>query len=252
MTRYKAVVAYDGSGFSGYQVQPGKRTVQREIEAALKKIHKGNVVRITASGRTDAGVHAKGQVIHFDSPFAIPPDAFRMALETRTPRDISFRSVEAVADDFHARFDTTGKEYQYVIKRSELFDPFMRHFAWHYPYPLDLLKMEEASRVLIGEHDFTSFCRTKTEQENKVRTIYAISIEQPAEDILTLTYRGNGFLYNMVRILTGALLDSGQGRLTPQGLKEALDAKNREALRSKTAPPEGLYLMNVFYDEFGK
>ncbi|MHC5252865.1 tRNA pseudouridine(38-40) synthase TruA [Listeria kieliensis] len=252
MTRYKAIIAYDGSGFFGYQVQPEKRTVQSEIEQALQKMHKGDFIRVTASGRTDAGVHAKGQVIHFDSPLEIPGDSFRMALETRTPRDISFRSVKAVDSDFHARFDTTGKEYRYLIQCGKLFDPFMRHFAWHFPYPIDLQKMEEAVTILLGEHDFTTFCSARTEMENKVRTLYQIEMEQVNDELFAITYRGDGFLYNMVRILTGALMDVGQGKLSLDDLKKALDAKNREALRSKTAPPEGLYLMNVFYDEFGK
>ncbi|WP_088816191.1 MULTISPECIES: tRNA pseudouridine(38-40) synthase TruA [Listeria] len=248
MTRYKAVIAYDGSDFSGYQVQPNGRTVQEEIEKALKKMHKGNFGRIVASGRTDTGVHATGQVIHFDSPLQIEPEKFRIALQTGTPRDISFLSVEKVSDDFHARFDVTGKEYRYVIDRSKIFNPFKRDFALHFPYALDLEKMGSVAKLLIGEHDFTSFCSARAEQESKVRTIYHIEIVEVDETTLMISYQGSGFLYNMVRILTGVLLDAGQGKLSEADILRAFNAKSREALRSKTAPPEGLYLHTVFYD----
>lgn len=247
MTRYKAVLAYDGSGFVGYQVQPNGRTVQEEIEKALKKMHKGDFLRITASGRTDTGVHAVGQVIHFDSPLHIEPEKFRIALQMGTPRDISFHSVEKVADDFHARFDVTGKEYRYMIDRSKIFNPFKRNFALHFPYQLNVEKMKSAAKLLIGEHDFTSFCSARAVQESKVRTIYQIEITEVDETTLMIAYRGSGFLYNMVRILTGVLLDVGQNKLGEPDIIRAFEARNRESLRSKTAPPEGLYLQEVFY-----
>lgn len=246
MPRYKVILAYDGSGFSGYQVQPYKRTVQSELEEALLKMHKGEFVRVTASGRTDTGVHAAGQVIHFDSPLHIPNEKFQRALQRMTPFDIGIHSVEQVPDDFHARYGTVGKEYRYVIKNSTDYDPFSRNFALHYPYPLSIEKMQEASQILIGEHDFTSFCSARTEQDSKVRTIYSIEFRKEKETI-TICYRGDGFLYNMVRILTGALLDIGQGRMTTEILEQALQAKDRTKLPSVTAPAQGLYLWEVAY-----
>lgn len=246
MPRYKVTLAYDGSGFSGYQVQPHQRTVQSELEAALGKMHKGEFVRITASGRTDTGVHAVGQVIHFDSPLQIPNDKFKRALQRMTPFDISIRSVEQVTEDFHARYGTIGKEYRYVIKNNLEYDPFSRNFALYYPYKLSIDKMREASQILIGEHDFTSFCSARTQQDSKIRTIYAIRFIEEG-DTITICYQGDGFLYNMVRILTGALLDIGQGRMLPEKLEEALLAKDRTKLPSVTAPAQGLYLFKVAY-----
>ncbi|WP_099222876.1 tRNA pseudouridine(38-40) synthase TruA [Listeria costaricensis] len=248
MARYKATIAYDGSGFNGYQIQPNGRTVQAEIEKALQKMHKGEHVRITASGRTDTGVHAKGQVIHFDSPLAIEPANYRQALQVMTPLDISFLTLERVSDDFHARFQTKSKEYRYVVKRSEVFDPFSRHFALHYPHPLDLEKMRAGAEVLIGEHDFSSFCSAKTERENKIRTIYEIEIMEIDHETIVLRYKGNGFLYNMVRILTGSLLDVGNNKISVSELKKALEARERTALSSKTVAPQGLYLWKVAYE----
>ncbi|WP_239253457.1 tRNA pseudouridine(38-40) synthase TruA [Listeria ilorinensis] len=249
MARYKATIAYDGSGFNGYQIQPNGRTVQAEIEQALQKMHKGEQIRITASGRTDTGVHAKGQVIHFDSPLMIEPAKYRQALQVMTPLDISFLELEQVSDDFHARFQTKSKEYRYVVKRGKFFDPFSRHFALHYPYVLDLEKMRSAAEVLIGEHDFSSFCSAKTERENKIRTIYEIEVLEIDTETIILRYKGNGFLYNMVRIITGSLLDVGNDKLSISELEKALKAKKRTALSSKTVAPQGLYLWKVEYKE---
>ena len=147
MIRYKCIISYDGSGFSGYQVQPNKRTVQSQIEATLTKMHKGSTVKITASGRTDAGVHAKGQVIHFDSPLGLPPEKWEVALNTMLPSDISIRSVEKTDPAFHARFDAIGKEYRYFLYQSRKRDPFKRNFSFHYPHRLNLDAMKEVCQV---------------------------------------------------------------------------------------------------------
>ncbi|MBC1937484.1 tRNA pseudouridine(38-40) synthase TruA [Listeria grandensis] len=245
MKRFKVVIQYDGTEFVGYQIQPNGRTVQEEIEKALLRMHKGDVVKIIGSGRTDTGVHAKGQVIHFDSPLAIPPAKYRKALQTFTPYDISIVSVEEVDADFHARFGTAGKEYRYFVQRSEFFDPFARHFSLHFPYKLDVSRMREAADVLTGEHDFTSFCAAGSSRENKVRTIYAIEIIEEG-DTLIFSFKGNGFLYNMVRILVGTLLDVGNDRLTVAQVKANLEARDRTQ-GAKTAPPQGLYLWEVYY-----
>lgn len=245
MQRYKCIVAYDGTGFAGYQVQPGKRTVQLEIEQALSKIHKGDSVRIAASGRTDAGVHARGQVVHFDSKLQIPGERFKKALNAMLPRDISILDASQVDMDFHARFTSVRKEYRYRISLSEERDPFLRDYAYHYPYRLDLEAMKEAAHYLQGTHDFTSFCSAKTEVVDKVRTVEEI-IFNTSEDELVIQFIGNGFLYNMVRIMTGTLLEVGSGKKAPAEMKRILAARDR-VQAGKTAPGHGLYLWKVDY-----
>lgn len=245
MQRWKCTICYDGTLFSGYQVQPGKRTVQSEVEAALKRLHKGSEVKITASGRTDAGVHAKGQVIHFDSPLQIPEDRWIHALHALLPDDIVIRKTEKALPDFHARFDAVGKEYRYIVCTAREKDPFTRHYQFHYPYPLDVALMEEAASYFIGTHDFTSFCSAKTEVVDRVRTIKEIEIIEN-EEMLVFRFSGNGFLYNMVRILMGTLLEVGSGQRKATEIPYILEQKDR-TLAGKTAPAHGLYLWEVFY-----
>ncbi|CAM3933523.1 tRNA pseudouridine(38-40) synthase TruA [Mesobacillus zeae] len=243
--RIKCIVSYDGTGFSGYQVQPEKRTVQRELEAALGKIHKGLEMRVSASGRTDAGVHARGQVIHFDTPLMLPEDRWTIALNSLLPADISVLHSEIAPGNFHARFDAKGKEYRYFIYRSRQRDPFRRNYAYQYPYPLDIQRIRESFPYLIGTHNFTSFCSAKTEVEDRVRTLEEIQLLE-VEGGLVFRFRGNGFLYNMVRILTGTLLEIGSGDRNPDELPGILKKKDRSAA-GKTAPGHGLYLWEVFY-----
>ena len=245
MQRYKCIISYDGSGFSGYQVQPNKRTVQTELEAVLAKMHKGNPVKVSGSGRTDAGVHAKGQVIHFDSPLPIPEEKWEVALNSMLPEDISVRSVMIVDASFHARFDAVGKEYRYVLLLSSIRDPFQRNYAYRYPYQLNLATMREASKFFLGTHDFTSFCSAKTEVEDKIRIIETIDFIMEG-NLLTLRFVGNGFLYNMVRILVGTLLAVGSGDMKPEEIPVILEKKDRR-FAGKTAPAHGLYLWKVFY-----
>lgn len=245
MQRYKAIISYDGTGFLGYQVQPKGRTVQAELEAALAKIHKGVPVKVTASGRTDAGVHAKGQVIHFDSPLAIPEDRWVVALNSLLPEDLAVLFVHKAENAFHARFDAAGKEYRYQLQLSGFRDPFQRNYVYRYPYALNLEAMREASRYLLGTHDFTSFCAAKTEVQDKVRTIKEIDFLLDG-DLLTIRFVGNGFLYNMVRILVGTLLAVGSGDLSPEEIPSILEKKDRSAA-GKTAPARGLYLWEVLY-----
>ncbi|MGX6446211.1 tRNA pseudouridine(38-40) synthase TruA [Neobacillus sp. K501] len=245
MQRYKCIIAYDGTRFSGYQVQPNKRTVQSDFEAVLSKMHKGENVKVSASGRTDAGVHAKGQVIHFNSPLPISEDKWELALNSLLPDDISVLKVEKASETFHARFDASGKEYRYFLYLSRKRDPFQRNFAYHFPYPLDIALMNKASQYLLGTHDFSSFCSAKTEIEDKVRTIEAIEIRQEGQS-LSFRFVGNGFLYNMVRILVGTLLEVGSGDRKPAEILDILEKKDRR-FAGKTAPANGLYLWEVFY-----
>lgn len=245
MQRYKCIISYDGTQFAGYQVQPNKRTVQGEVEKALRKLHKDMDVKVSASGRTDAGVHARGQVIHFDSPLKIPLEKWEVALNTLLPEDIAIIHTEMAADDFHARFDAKGKEYRYFVYRSLRRSPFKRNYAYQYPYSLDIKKVNEAVPFLIGEHDFTSFCSAKTDVVDKVRELRKIEVIEEG-DMLTFRFIGNGFLYNMVRILVGTLLGAGAGDISPESLPDIIEKRDR-AYAGKTAPAQGLYLWEVHY-----
>ncbi|MFS0644936.1 tRNA pseudouridine(38-40) synthase TruA [Siminovitchia sp. 179-K 8D1 HS] len=247
MQRYKGTIEYDGSGFSGYQIQPKGRTVQEEIEKVLKKMHKGRHVPVTASGRTDAGVHARGQVIHFDSGLSLPSERWVKALNSLLPDDISLLNVEAAAPEFHARYDAVGKTYKYFLYNREARDPFKRHYYAHVRGKLDIGRMRKAAQFLAGTHDFTSFCSAKTEMTNKVRTISRLEIDDRHPE-LVFTFTGNGFLYNMVRIMVGTLLEVGTGKLDPQDIPDILAAKDRR-LAGKTAPAQGLYLWEVYYEK---
>ncbi|HHY74343.1 MAG TPA: tRNA pseudouridine(38-40) synthase TruA [Bacillus bacterium] len=245
MDRLKCTIAYDGTDFSGFQVQPNDRTVQGDIENALKKLHKGEDIRIHPSGRTDAGVHAHGQVVHFDSSFVIPAERWVIALNTLLPDDIVVTNVEQVDMNFHARYDVVKKEYRYFLLNQKDRDVFRKNHSYHYPYLVNLEKVIEGSKHLLGTHDFTSFCSTKSDKENKIRTIEEIEIKQIGNEIV-FRFVGNGFLYNMVRIIVGTLLKVGQGRLSPEDIKGILDKKDRKAA-GKTAPAHGLYLWRVWY-----
>jgi tRNA pseudouridine38-40 synthase len=246
MSRIKIVFSYDGASFSGYQVQPNKRTVQLELERALKKMHKGTPIKVISSGRTDAGVHAIGQVCHFDSALNIASEAWKKALNALLPNDIHVHSAEEVEATFHARFDTTGKEYRYKLLTSKDPNVFQRHYMYHYPYHLNKNDMKEAAKYFIGTHDFTSFCAANTDVKDKVRTIYSIDIIEEGHE-LVLVFNGNGFLYNMVRILVGTLLEVGNGKIKVSEIPDIIAAKNR-AKAGKTAPSQGLYLWEVFYN----
>ncbi|WP_431801973.1 tRNA pseudouridine(38-40) synthase TruA [Halobacillus andaensis] len=246
MHRLKCTVQYDGTRYAGYQVQPNGHTVQEELEKALTKMHKGRRVKVTASGRTDSGVHARGQVIHFDTDLHIPASNWKRALASMLPPDIHVAHAEQVDNDFHARYDTTGKEYRYFVWNSREPDIFRRNFTYHIKMPLHLEAMKTACRLIEGEHDFTSFCSSRTDVKgSKVRTIHQASIEKNGDE-LTFVFKGSGFLYNMVRILVGTLLEVGRGERKPEDLKAIIEAGNREAA-GKTAPPHGLFLWKVDY-----
>lgn len=247
MKRLKCTIAYDGTNFEGYQIQPNGRTVQGELQNALKQLHKGSEVKVYASGRTDAGVHAAGQVIHFDTNLHIPSEKWPHAMHTKLPADIRILSVEEVPSSFHARFSVVQKEYRYKVWIGERQDVFQRQYTYFYPLPLNIASMQEAKQYLIGTNDFTSFCSSKTEIEDKVRTIYELDISQE-ENVLIFRVVGNGFLYNMVRIIVGTLLDVGRGKLQANNLPTIINGKNREHA-GKTAPAHGLYLWNVVYND---
>lgn len=245
MQRIKMTLSYDGTAFNGYQIQPNGRTVQEEVQCALKQMHKGASIPITGSGRTDARVHAHGQIIHFDTPLSIPSENWTRALNAQLPQDVRVLHTETASSDFHARYDVVRKTYQYRVHNRAASDVFRRNYAVHEPHPLNVKEMRRAAAHLIGEHDFTSFCASKTDVKNKVRTIYRIEIER-IQDELVFTFEGSGFLYNMVRILMGTFLEIGRGRRSANEMVSILEAKNRNTA-GKTAPPHGLYLLQVSY-----
>jgi tRNA pseudouridine38-40 synthase len=242
--RFKCVVAYDGTDYSGFQVQPNEITIQGEIEAALARIT-GEEIQVYGSGRTDAGVHARGQVIHFDTKSGIPLDKWRFVLNNQLPDAIVIRSVEEVDASFHARFDVKSKEYRYCIDNGPVADVFRHRYADHIRLPLDVEAMQRGALHLVGEHDFTSFCSAKTFVSDKVRTVYDIRVERLGDEVW-VTCRGNGFLYNMVRIIVGTLVEVGQGKRHPDELRTILLARDREQA-GKTAPAKGLTMWEVVY-----
>ncbi|MFF2879345.1 tRNA pseudouridine(38-40) synthase TruA [Gottfriedia sp. NPDC057991] len=246
MNRIKCIISYDGTLFNGYQVQPNKRTVQTDIETVLTKMHKGNPIRIHASGRTDTGVHAIGQVIHFDSDYALQPEQWKRALNAQLPKDINVKFVEIVDDNFHSRFDVVRKEYRYFIWNEKDENVFSRNHHYFFPFDLNIVKMQEALDCLLGTHDFSSFCASNTDIKDKVRTIYKGSISKTDQGIV-IALEGNGFLYNMVRIIVGTLIEVGQGKRDVKSVKNALLAHER-AKAGKTSPANGLFLWKVDYN----
>ncbi len=246
LQRYKAVISYDGSAFSGFQIQPNGRTIQAELEKALAKMHKHHTVKIVGSGRTDAGVHARGQVIHFDSPLQIPTEKWKKGLNALLSDDLVMMDIEKVSSDFHARFDASHKTYKYRVYTQKTRDPFRHHFATHYPFSLDLDQVKLAANHLVGTYDFTSFCSAKAEVLNKVRTVSEIKVENKGDEVI-FTITGNGFLHNMVRIIVGTLLEVGSGKRKASDMLGILQGRDRQ-LAGKTAPPQGLYLWQVEYN----
>lgn len=246
MRRLKAIISYDGTQFSGYQVQPGERTVQAEVERVLAIMHKGEKIKVTASGRTDARVHATGQTLHFDSPLAIPVDKYMKALNVQLPRDIRVMSMEEVAADFHARYSVTGKRYRYIWSCEAVQSPFRRQYTVETNgVKPNVEAMQEAAKAIIGTHDFSCFCAANTSVKDKVRTVTTLQFEWYGEE-LHMVIEGNGFLYNMVRIIAGTLWEVGIGRRDIENVALVVQSMNRNKA-GKTAPPQGLYLEKVFY-----
>ncbi|MGO1061038.1 tRNA pseudouridine(38-40) synthase TruA [Planococcus sp. FY231025] len=247
MKRMKAKIAYDGSGFAGYQIQPEARTVQQELMAVLQNIHKGEVIQVVASGRTDAKVHATGQVIHFDTPLSIPVSGWLKALNVLLPEDIRVLEIAEAEPGFHARYHTVGKTYRYKWDRSPIINPFTRHYMVHTKQRPDVGEMREAAAAFIGTHDFSSFCAANTGVVDKVRTIRRLDFEEHGEE-LHMVIEGSGFLYNMVRIIAGTLMEVGLGRREAAELREIIRSADRGAA-GKTAAAHGLYLEHVEYED---
>ena len=247
MPRFKVTLQYDGTPFVGFQVQPNGHTVQEALEKALKLMSKGQTIPVVGSGRTDSGVHALGQVIHFDYPAEIGEEAVLRAMNSILDDAIRITKVERVEDDFHARFHTNGKKYIYKVDTSKFPSPFTRQYMYHHPYRTDIKRMQEALKDIIGVHDFKSFCSTKTDKTNFVREIHRAEVTaDPDAEILTFVFEGSGFLYNMVRILVGTTLQIGDGLRPVDEMKRLIAAEDRNEA-GPTAAAHGLYLAEVYY-----
>jgi tRNA pseudouridine38-40 synthase len=246
-------VSYDGAPYNGFQTQPGLKTVQDELEQAIKMLT-GEELKITASGRTDSGVHARGQVFNFYTDSQIPLERWCMAINSRLPKDIIVRNAVEVPEAFHSRRSAKRKTYRYTIRCGRNPDVFKRHLEFHHPAPLDVEAIREALQHLVGKHDFSSFCSSRTAKTDFVRTIYEARLEcEPFEsDLRSFAFHifltGSGFLYNMVRIIVGTLLQVGEGKRSSLEMKAILEARNR-AMAGPTAMAHGLMLWEVFYKE---
>lgn len=244
MIRVKCIVCYDGSKFHGFQVQNKYRTVQGEIQKALKNICQEEII-IHASGRTDAKVHARNQVFHYDTKKDLSKEKWKQAINHFMPNDIYIKSCHIVDETFHSRYSATKKEYHYQLNTSE-YNPFDTNYIYQYGRPLDIEKMQEASNIFIGEHDYASFC-SNDPYGNTIRTIYQIDIEEN-DGIITFKLLGNGFRRYMVRHIVGGLIQVGANRMTVQELFELLESKGKRKCLHK-AKPQGLYLHEVFYEK---
>lgn len=244
MANFKLVLSYDGTDFNGWQMQPGLRTVQETLEQAIQSII-GVRPRLSASGRTDAGVHAVGQVVNFPTIYQIEPYNLRKALNARLPDDVSIRECHIMTDEFDANRDAVRKLYRYVIRDSNIRDPFMRKYYATSKHPLNVAAMHSAAQVLVGTHDFHSFETDWPNRASSVRTITHLSVNR-ASEYIWIDIEADGFLYNMVRSIAGTLMNVGRGYWDEAKIAEILTAEDRREA-GMTAPACGLFLMRVTY-----
>ena len=244
MRNIKLTIEYDGKDFNGWQKQPNKLNIQGTIEQAIKNIT-GEDVELNASGRTDAGVHALGQVANFKTNSEIPIEKFAIAINSKLKKSIVIKKAEEVDEKFHSRLNCKRKTYRYIINNSSEGTAIYRYLETHIPQKLDVKKMEQALKYFEGEQDFKAFKASGTSSKSSVRTIYKTQIYKK-EDRIIIELTGNGFLYNMVRIIAGTLVDVGLGKIEPQQIENIIKEKKRENA-GKTLPPNGLYLVSVEY-----
>ena len=245
MRRIRLIVAYDGTAYHGWQVQPNAVTIESMLNAALSDLLRENVA-VHGASRTDSGVHARGNVAIFDTESRMAADKICFAVNQRLPEDIRVVESGEVPMDWHPRKRVSTKTYEYKILNRRIELPDKRLYTYFCYYDLDLEKMRQAASYLVGEHDFKSFCSAKAQVSGTVRTVYSLSVERDAQDVITIRITGNGFLYNMVRIIAGTLLSAGTGQIVPEQVKEILEAKDRR-VSGPTAPAKGLTLIGITY-----
>ena len=239
-------ISYNGAGYHGWQVQDNAVTVQQVLQDAIYSVFQKRE-NIIGCSRTDSGVHANIFCCNFRTESNIPIDKIPDALNANLPRDIVVLSSKEVPLEFHSRYDCIAKEYEYRILNSKKRNPFRDGLCWFYPYDLDEKLMNEECKVFIGMYDFSAFCASKSSVEDKTRTIYDFSVRRENDDVI-FTVKGNGFLYNMVRIMVGTLVDISRGKIEKDSIRNIILSLDRDRA-GVTAPPEGLYLNRVFYDE---
>ena len=245
MQNYKIIIQYEGGRFQGWQRQTTTdNTIQGKMEAILSKMCNAPI-EINGAGRTDAGVHAKGQVANFKINTDKSPAEIMRYLNMYLPEDIAVTEISKVDERFHSRLSAKEKIYCYRILNAQISDVFTRRFVYKMPAPLNIEKMQKAAECFVGEHNFRAFCNTKTLKKSSVREIYSLSVEKVGEEV-RLTFRGNGFLYNMVRIITGTLIEVGLGKRSAEEIPAIIESRDRQKA-GETAPARGLTLMEVIY-----
>lgn len=246
MRNIKAVIEYDGTDYHGFQIQTkqGVPTIQGTLESCLMRVLK-EPIKVTGAGRTDAGVHAEGQVINFLTNSTIPAEKLPLALNSRLPDDIVVKSVEEVDDDFHAQYGAKGKYYVYRIYHNSIPSVFNRRFAYFVPYKIDPDLISKGCQLFIGTHNFKSFAASGTNVKSFIRTIFSCEFSKEG-DLWEFHIQGSGFLYNMVRIIVGTLLEVGKGKRDLEEVRKAL-TEGKRSLAGQTAPAHGLSLKKVFY-----
>ena len=245
MRNIKLTIEYDGKCYNGWQKQPDKPNIQGEIERAIYNITKEEV-ELIGSGRTDAGVHALGQVANFKTNSNIAIEKLPLAINSQLKNSIIIKNAEEVDERFHSRYNAKHKTYRYIINNSKTGTALYRNLEYCFPIKLDVAKMKEAAKYFKGEHDFKAFKSSGTSGKNSVRTIYKAVVKEEGENII-IELTGNGFLYNMVRIISGTLLEVGLGKISPKEIPEIIESKDRQRA-GKTLPAHGLYLVEVKYD----
>ncbi len=246
MKRVKMVVAYDGTNYHGWQIQPNAVTIEEKLNIALSTLLQEEIQVIGAS-RTDAGVHARGNVCVFDTNTRMEPTKICYALNQRLPEDIVIQSTEEVEPSFHPRFSKSRKTYEYRILNRSMRLPEHRYNTYFYHHSLDVTAMQQAASYFVGEHDFKSFCCVRTQSETTVRTVYSCNVTK-SQDMITIRIQGNGFLYNMVRIIAGTLITVGAGKLRAEQIEEILKKEDRQCA-GPTAPACGLTLIGLDYED---
>lgn len=244
MRNIKLTIQYDGTAYHGWQTQENAITVQETLECALKKLL-GKEVRVTGCGRTDTGVHAKKYVCNFFADTTIPYEKFPMALNSYLPDDIVCHRAEGAEPDFDSRYMAKKKTYSYYINNSRDADAFLKNYTWHFKYNLDIDKMKKAAEAFLGTHDFYGFAASGFTVKTTVRTIYSLDIKKEG-DIIAIHITGDGFLYNMVRIIAGTLCFVGTGKIDAEDMPGIIESRDRKRA-GITAPPTGLFLTEVFY-----